>query len=134
MTGMFVLTPPAINGVRRVIFRSTGTREIAAAKRIGAQIIESFWTDAGRGAESLKLRNDSATISELVERYRQCTVQRPGTIRSNIRSLRMIVQAVHSGDSNEKSTSVLTADLIREFEKRNLRGPKSEPSPQRTWQ
>jgi len=41
-------TPPAINGIRRVVFRSTGTKEIAAAKRIAAQIIESFWTDAGR--------------------------------------------------------------------------------------
>src|SRR4029077_4576780 len=57
-------TPPAINGVNRVVFRSTGTKEIAAAKRIGAQIIESFWTDAGRGAEALKLRNDHTTIGE----------------------------------------------------------------------
>jgi len=50
--------------VRRVVFRSTGTKEIAAAKRIAAQIIESFWTDSGRGAEPLKLRNDNATIGE----------------------------------------------------------------------
>ncbi|HWN24531.1 MAG TPA: hypothetical protein VNN16_05435, partial [Candidatus Sulfotelmatobacter sp.] len=39
-------TPPSADGVRRVIFRSTGTKEIAAAKRIAAQMIESFWTDA----------------------------------------------------------------------------------------
>lgn len=97
-------TPPAINGVRRVVFRSTGTKELAAAKRIGAQIIESFWTDAGRGAEKLKLRNDHATIGELIERYHQCAAQRPATIRSNARSLRMIVHIVHSGDPNEKST------------------------------
>ena len=55
-------TPPAADGARRVIFRSTGTKEVAAAKRIAAQIIESFWTDAGRGAEPLKLRNSNATI------------------------------------------------------------------------
>src|SRR4029077_5764844 len=55
-------TPPAINGVRRIVFRSSGIKEIAAAKRIGAQIVESFSTDAGRGAELLKLRNDHATI------------------------------------------------------------------------
>src|SRR6266446_7498263 len=55
-------TPPAINGIRRVIFRSTGTKEVAAAKRIAAQIIESFWADAGRPAEPLKLRNDNASI------------------------------------------------------------------------
>jgi len=113
-------TPPPINGVSRVIFRSTGTKEIAAAKRIAAQIIESFWTDAGRGAETLKLRNDNATIGELIERYQQCAAQRPGTIRSNARSLRMIVQTVHPGEPNEKSTSVLTPNLIREFEKHQL--------------
>ena len=46
-------TSPAVEGVKRVIFRCTGTKEIAAAKRIGAQIIESFWNDAGRGAKIL---------------------------------------------------------------------------------
>src|SRR5947199_7871556 len=91
-------TPPAINGSRRVVFRSTGTKEIAAARRIAAQIIESFWTDAGRGAERVKLRNDHATIGELIERYKQNAAQRPATIRSNVRSLRMIVKTVHSGD------------------------------------
>ena len=69
--------PPAVDGVPREIFRSTGTKEIAAAKRIAAQIIESFWTDAGRGAERLKLRNDHATIGELIERYRASAAQRP---------------------------------------------------------
>ena len=63
--------PPSVDGGGREIFRSTGTKEIAAAKRIAAQIIESFWTDAGRGAERLKLRNDHANIGELIERYRQ---------------------------------------------------------------
>jgi len=112
--------PPAADGVRRVIFRSTGTKEVAAAKRIAAQIIESFWTDAGRGAERLKLRNDHATIGELIERYKQSAAQRPGTVRSNVRSLRMIVKTVLSGDPDTKPTSILTANLIREFEKRQL--------------
>jgi integrase len=113
-------TPPAINGVRRVIFRSTGTKEIAAAKRIAAQIIESFWTDSGRSAEPLKLRNDSATIGELIARYRENASQRPDTVRSNVRSLRMIVKTVHPGDPDSKPTSLLTASLIREFEKRQF--------------
>jgi hypothetical protein len=113
-------TPPAINGTRRVVFRSTGTKEIAAAKRIGAQIIESFWTDSGRGAEPLKLRNDNAIIGELIKRYEQNAAQRPSTIRSNMRSLRMIVKTVHGGDSDQKSTALLTANLIREFEKRQI--------------
>ena len=113
-------TPPAANGVRREIFRSTGTKEVAAAKRIAAQIIESFWTDAGRGAESLKLRNDFATISQLIARYKQNAPQRADTVRSNARSLRMVVKTVHGGDPDEKPTSVLTANLIREFEKRQM--------------
>ena len=113
-------TPPAINGTWRVIFRSTGTKEIPAAKRIAAQIIESFWADAGRGAEPLKLRNDNATIGELIERYEQNASQRHATIRSNVRSLRMIVRTVHGGDPDQKSTAVMTANLIREFEKRQV--------------
>src|SRR6478735_10398546 len=72
---------PSIDGARRNIFRSTGTKEIAAAKRIAAQIIESFWTDAGRGAEPLKLRNDNATVGELIARYKANASQRPSTIR-----------------------------------------------------
>jgi hypothetical protein len=112
--------PPAIDGVRRVVFRSTGTKEIPAAKRIAAQIIESFWTDAGRGAERLKLRNDHAIVGELIERYQENAAQRPATVRSNVRSLRMIVKTVHSGDPDTKPTSILTANLIREFEKRQL--------------
>ncbi len=113
-------TPPAINGSRRVVFRSTGTKEIAAAKRIASQIIESFWNDAGRGAEPLKLRNDNATIGELIERYEGNAVQRPRTIRGNVRSLRLIVKTVHNGDPDQKPTTVLTSSLIRDFEKRRL--------------
>src|SRR5438477_4025555 len=113
-------TAPAVNGSRREIFRSTGTKEIAAAKRIAAQIIESFWTDAGRGAEPLKLRNDNATVGELIERYERNAVQRLRTIRGNVRSLRLIVRAVHNGDPDQKSTTVLTSSLIREFERRRI--------------
>ena len=112
--------PPAVDGARRVVFRSTGTKEIPAAKRIAAQIIESFWTDSGRGAEPLKLRSDNATIGELIAMYEQHAGQRPSTIRSNARSLRMIIKTVHAGDPDQKSTALLTANLIREFEKRQL--------------
>ncbi len=87
------------------VFRSTGTKEIAAAKRIAAQIIESFWTDAGRGAERLKLRSNSATIGQLIERYQANAVQRPRTVGCNSRSLRMIVRTVHKGDPDEKPTT-----------------------------
>jgi hypothetical protein len=122
-------TPPGIDGVQREVFRSTGTKEIPAAKRIAAQIIESFWTDAGRGAERLKLRNDHATIGELIERYKQNAVQRPATIRSNVRSLRMILKTVHSGDPDTKPASLLTTNLIREFEKRQIERAEKRATP-----
>ena len=98
--------------------RNTGAKEVAAAKRVAAQIIESFWSDAGRGAEPLKLRHGFATISDLIARYKQHAPQRADTVRSNARSLRMIVKTVHGGDPDQKPTSLLPANLIREFEKR----------------
>ena len=110
---------PTVDGTRR-IFRNTGAKEIGPAKRIAAKIIESFWADAGRGADRLRLRNDNAKIGELIDRYERSAVQRRDTIRSNIRSLRMIVKTVYSGDPDTKSTSLLTANLIREFEKRQM--------------
>src|SRR4030095_13112771 len=82
--------------------------------------IESFWADSGRGADRLKLRSDHAKISDLIRRYCERATQRPSTIRSNVRSLRMIIKTVHSGDPDMKLTSVLTANLIREFEKRQV--------------
>ena len=52
--------------------------------------------------------------------YEQNAAPRPSTIRSNARSLRMIVKTVRSGDPDQKSTALLTANLIREFEKRQI--------------
>src|SRR4029077_544801 len=118
-----------MNGMSRLVFRSTGTKEVAAAKRIAAQIIESFWNDAGRGAEPLKLRNNNATIGELIERYEQNAVQRPRTIRGNARSLRLIVKIVHRGDPDQHSTSVLNGTLIREFEKRRIQAAEQDALP-----
>ena len=57
-------TPRAIDGARRVVFRSTGTKEIGAAKRIAVDIIKSFWIDSGHSAVRLKLRGANATIGE----------------------------------------------------------------------
>jgi integrase len=122
-------TPPAIDGVRRVVFRSTGTKEIGAAKRIAADIIKSFWIDCGRSAVRLKLRDNNATIGELIAKYKQRAAQRPGTIRSNMRSLRMLIKTVHGGDPDSKSSSVLTAKLIREFEKRQIERAEKRGTP-----
>jgi integrase len=112
--------PPAVDGTRQLIFRSTGAKEIPAAKRVAAQIIESAWRDCGRGAEPIKLRNNNATIGELIVKYVANAQQRPATVRSNVRSLRMIVKTVHSGDPDAKPTTILTGGLIREFEKRQI--------------
>jgi integrase len=121
--------PPAIDGVRRVVFRSTGTKEIGAAKRIAADIIKSFWIDSGRSSVRLKLRDDNMTIGELIARYKQRASQRPGTIRSNVRSLRMVIKTVHGGNPDSKSSSVLTAKLIREFEKQQLERAEKRATP-----
>jgi hypothetical protein len=112
-----------------VIFRSTGAKEIGAAKRIAADIIKSFWIDSGRSAARLKLRDDNVTIGELIAKYSQHASQRPGTIRSNVRSLRMLVKTVHGGDPDSKSTSILKANLIREFEKRQLERAEKRATP-----
>jgi integrase len=112
-------TAPTVDEPRR-IFRNTGAKEIVPAKRIAAKIIESFWADAGRGADRLRLRNDNAKIGELIATYERNASQRPATIRSNVRSLRMIVRTVHGGDPDQRSTAVMTANLIREFEKRQI--------------
>jgi hypothetical protein len=67
------------------------------------------------------MRNDNATIGELIKRYERNAVQRPRTVRGNVRSLRLIVRTVHNSDPDHKPTTVLTSGLIREFEKRRLR-------------
>src|SRR5437773_5515512 len=121
-------TAPAIDGTRRIIL-NTGAKEIDPTKRIDAKIIESFWADAGRGADRLKLRNDNVKIGELIARYERNASQRRATIRSNVRSLRMIVRTVHGGDPDQKSMAVLTANLIREFEKRQVDSAEKRATP-----
>ena len=64
---------------RRVVFRSTGAKEIGAARRIAGDIIKSFWIDSGRSAVRLKLRDDNTTIGELIANYKERAAQRPGT-------------------------------------------------------
>ena len=113
-------TAPSVDGSRREIFRSTGTKEIPAAKRIAAQIIESFWTDAGRGSEPLKLRNDNATVGALIERYRANARQRRDTIQGNVQSLRLMIRTLHRGDPDRHPSTILNARLVREFERKRI--------------
>jgi hypothetical protein len=46
-----------------------------------------------------------------------------------VRSLRMVVKTVRSGDPDTKPTSILTAKLIREFEKRQLERAEKRATP-----
>ena len=69
---------------------------------------------------TLKLRNNNATIGELSSDIDEVPSSVRGQCNSNARSLRLIVRAVHRGNPDQKTTSVLTANLIREFEKRRI--------------
>jgi hypothetical protein len=106
MIGTSALHRRQSTAVRRVVFRSTGTKEIGAAKRIAVDIIKSFWIDSGRSAVRLKLRDANATIGELIAKYKQRAAQRPGTIRSNVRSLRMGIKDCleNTGDDHYSTT------------------------------
>src|SRR4029077_3441527 len=70
-------------------------------------------------------------IGDLIERYESQAEDRPGTIRNNISAFRMLVRAVHSGDPDSKSSSVLTGELIRQFERIRMDDAKIEPA--RRW-
>jgi hypothetical protein len=102
------------------VVRTTGTRELAAAKRIAADIVASFFRvgDGGASAELLKRRSDFARISELLEVYLARATQKAATARNNAGSLLLMVRTVHpGGDAGDRSTVVLTKELIREFER-----------------
>jgi hypothetical protein len=102
------------------VVRTTGTRELAAAKRIAADIVASFFRvgDGGASAELLKRRSDFARISELLEVYLARATQKAATARNNAGSLLLMVRTVHpGGDAGERSTLLLSKELIREFER-----------------
>jgi hypothetical protein len=119
----FKFTPPrhAESSLSRV-YRATGTDNLAAAKRVAAQAIESFWLDQGKAAEALKLRSDLATIGELIERYKERANQRPVTVRSNVSSLRLVIRTVHGGNPDDRLTNALSPSLIQTFEKKRMEG------------
>jgi hypothetical protein len=106
-----------------IIFRSTGFgRHSKAAAKAKAKIdIEALLAGRWEDAEARKLRRELATIGEVLERYKARAPQRHRTVQSAINSLRNIVRRIHSGDPDRQSTSVLTADLVREFEQQRIR-------------
>ena len=120
--------PPSNCGRRfRVVHRSLRTNIIAAAKARAKLIIEPILNGQWETAEKLKSRSGYATIGELLERYQAGAGDRPNTVRNNSSALRLIIRAVHASDPDRESSSVLTAELIRKFERIRMAAAKTEP-------
>jgi integrase len=125
--------PPSNYGGRvRVIHRSLRTPEIAAAKFRAKRIIEPILNGQWETAERLKSRSGYATVGQIIERYQASAEDRPGTVRNNISALRLLIHAVHPGNPDEQNSSVLTGELIRQFERIRLAAVKTEPERRRT--
>jgi integrase len=103
------------------------TNIIAAAKARAKLIIEPILNGQWETAEKLKSRSGYATIGELLERYQAGAGDRPNTVRNNSSALRLIIRAVHASDPDRESSSVLTAELIRKFERIRMAAAKTEP-------
>ncbi len=129
-----------------VVFRTTGTKELAPAKRIAAEIIESFFRqgDDGRSAEALKLRSSYAKLGEIVAAYSKgaCTIAdkeeiKRRTITSNIVSMRTLSIRRTAADGStarmaneqfeELPVAVLTAELVQRFKAESLAPYKFDP-------
>lgn len=116
----------------RVVHRSLRTSLIPAAKDRAKRIIEPILNGQWEAAEKLKSRTGYATIGQILERYQANAEDRPGTIRNNISALRLLIRSVHPGDPDAQNSSVLTGELIRQFERIRLAAVKTEPERRRT--
>src|SRR5262245_55632355 len=120
--------PPSNCGRRvRVIHRSLRTNVIAAAKARAKLVIEPILTGQWATAEKLRSTSGYATIAQLRERYKAAAADPRNTVRNNSSALRLIVRTVHGGDPDRESSSVLTAELIRKFERIRMAAAKTEP-------
>lgn len=125
--------PPSNYGGRaRVVHRSLRTNIIAAAKERAKKIIEPILNGQWETAERLKSRTGYATVGQIFERYQARAEDRPGTVRNNISALRLLIRAVHPGNPDEQNSSVLTGELIQQFERIRLAAVKTEPERRRT--
>jgi integrase len=123
--------PSNCRGRARVVHRSLRTTVIAAAKARAKLIIEPILNGQWETAEKLRSKSGYATIGDIIERYQSQAEDRPGTIRNNISTLRLLVRTVHGGDPDSKSSTVLTGDLIRQFERIRMVDAKTEPARRR---
>jgi len=100
---------------------------IAAAKARAKLIIEPILNSQWETAEKLKSRSGYATIGEVIARYQAGASDRANTVRNNSNALRLIVRTVHGGDPDRQTSSVLTGELIRQFERIKMADAKTEP-------
>ncbi len=126
-------SPVAVDGTKgKRINRSTGTTEVATARKIATLAIESFWTDGGRGADVLKLRSGMAPLAEIFKAYeagaRTITDKEElaqTTINGNMGALALILETrfnegrrTRSQGAAEKMTaSALTAAALENFKR-----------------
>jgi hypothetical protein len=124
--------PPSNGGTRvRTVHRSLRTNVIAAAKARAKLIIEPILNGQWETAEKLKSKSGYATIGDIIERYLSQAEDRPATIRNNISALRLVVRTVLGGDPDAQSSSVLTGNLVRQFEQIRMRDARTEPARRR---
>ena len=116
----------------RVVHRSLRTSLIPAAKDRAKKIIEPILNGQWETAERLKSRSGYATVGQILERYQASAEDRPGTVRNNISALRLLVRTVHPGDPDAQNSSILTGELIQQFERIRLAAVKTEPERRRT--
>jgi integrase len=105
---------------------------IPAAKDRAKKIIEPILNGQWETAERLKSRSGYATVGQILERYQASAEDRPGTVRNNISAFRLLVRTVYPGDPDAQNSSILTGDLIRQFERVRLAAVKTEPERRRT--
>jgi hypothetical protein len=103
------------------------------AKTRAKWIIEPILNGQWETAERLKSRSSYAVIGKILERYQLNAKDRPGTVRNNISALRLIIRTVYPGsDPDTQNSSILTGELIRQFERVRMASVKTEPERRRT--
>src|SRR4030095_9680461 len=124
----YIRFEPPSNQRRRIraVHRSLRTNIIAAAKARAKLIIEPILNGQWETAEKLKSRSGYATIGQILERYKAAAEDRAATVRNNSSALRLIVRTVHADNPDNQSSSVLTAELIRQFDRISIATAKTD--------
>ena len=112
----------------RKYLRSLGTPVMAAAKVKARRIVDSIVNGDGKDAERLKLKNDFASVAEILERYRTRAAVvadiGPRTVIGNVSCMRSIFKAVLGDGVNLENVkaSELSAELLEGFKLKRREG------------